>query len=104
METSTFKTRQERRARRQRRFVTAREARLAARLARLDYKTSGETGALTPPTKERVWYPGNRKNAHQGPPGRRWDRSGRALVVAGEDRKLPEPVARERWWRLQAEK
>ena len=41
-------TRWERRAQRRGRAVTVREARLAARLARLDYKTSGETGAITP--------------------------------------------------------
>ena len=77
----TFMTRQERRTGRQRWLVTAREARLAARLARLDYKVSGETGAMRVPTKTRTWYRGNRKSAHAPPPGQGWDRSGRARLV-----------------------
>ena len=48
-------TRLERRNIRQGRLVTATEARLAARLARLDYKVSGETGALRVPSKVRAW-------------------------------------------------
>ena len=54
MERATFSTRRERRARRQQNFVTARDAHLAARLARLDYKVSGETGAMRVPTKART--------------------------------------------------
>ena len=53
METSKSTTRLERPTRRQRRFVSAKEARLAARLARLDLKVSGETGALRGRTKHR---------------------------------------------------
>ena len=51
-------TRRERRARRWGRAVTAREARLAARMAKLDYKTSGETGAMRLPTRAGKWPPG----------------------------------------------
>lgn len=53
METSKSGTRQERRAFRKRRFVSAQDARLAAWLARLDYKVSSETGAMRIITKRR---------------------------------------------------
>ena len=98
-------TRQERRAIRQRRFVTAREARLAARLARLDYKVSGETGAMRVPTRARTWYLGNRFNAHPPPPGRGWDRSGPAYVVeSGELGSFAKPIIHHRWRRLMADR
>ena len=94
-------TRQERRNRRLHRFVTAREARLAARLARLDYKTSGETGALRPTASAKVWHPGNRPNGHAPPPGRDWSRSGPTYVVdAAETGRLPEPIILHRWRKL----
>ena len=90
-------TRRERRAERQLRFVTTREARLAARLARLDYKVSGETGALRVPSKARTWYQGNRKSAHRPPPGQGWSRSGQVYVVG-----VDEPVPHRQWRRLGA--
>ena len=96
-------TRRERRARRHRRFVTDKEARLAARLARLDYKTSGETGTLKPPTKGRIWYLGNRKNGHAPPPGQAWERSGPTYVTANELGTLAEPVLHHRWRSLMAD-
>ena len=96
-------TRRERRARRHRGFVTAKEARLAARLARLDYKTSGETGALRVPSKARTWHMGNRKNAHRPPPGKTWDRSGPTYVTATELGPLAEPVPHHRWRSLMAD-
>ena len=93
-------SRHERRAERQRRFVTAREARLAARLARLDYKTSGETGALRVPSKATTWYRGNRKNAHAPPPGQAWDRSGPTYFVEAVGPDGPEkPIILHRWRR-----
>ena len=94
----TATTRHDRRAVRQRWSVTAREARLAARLAHLDYKTSGETGAMRVPSKARTWYQGNRRNAHRPPPGRSWDRTGSAYVVATDELGgLPEPIIHHRW-------
>ena len=84
--------RSERRARRQRWLVTTREARLAARLARLDYKVSGETGAMKVPTRVRTWYQGNRINAHVPPPGQRWDRSGTTYVVGVHEVRFAQPV------------
>ncbi len=104
METLTIRTRQERRAERQRGFVTAKEARLAARLAHLDYRVTGETGALRPPTKGRTWYRGNRKNAHAPPLGRGWDRSGPTYVVeSGELGRLPKPIIHHQWRKLMAD-
>ena len=91
-------TRSERRAQRRRWSVTAREARLAARLARLDYKVSGETGAMRVPTKGRVRHRGNRPNGHAPPLGRAWDRSGPTYVIEAEGLgKLPQPVVHHRW-------
>ena len=78
-------TRDERRAIRRLRFVTAREARMAARLARLDYKVSGETGAMRVPTKSRTWHQGGRLNGHVPPPGLGWERYG-ATYVRGDCR------------------
>ena len=103
METATL-TRRERRAVRQLRFVTTREASLAARLAHLDYKVSGETGAMRVPTKGRTWHKGNRRNGHAPPPGQGWDRSGAIYVVEADDLgRLPQPVIHHRWRRLIAE-
>ncbi len=96
-------TRRERRARRQRRFVTVREAQLAARLARMGYKVSNESGALRVPSKMRTWYQGNRKSAHQPPPGQAWERSGPAYVTAANGTGLAEPIVLHRWRRLTAE-
>ena len=96
-------TRQERRAERRRGSVTAREARLAARLAGLDYKTSGETGALKVPSKARTWHLGGRVNGHAPPPGRMWDRSGATYVTGYAGAKLRRPIIHHRWRRLTAE-
>ena len=84
----TAVTRRERRAIRQMRSVTTREARKAARLAGLDYKVSGETGALNVPTRARTWHRGNRKNAHTPPPGQRWERSSRTYTVEADEQQL----------------
>ena len=93
-------TRQERRAQRLRRFVTDREARLAARLARLDYRTTGESGALKVPSRQRTWHLGGRLNGHRPPPGQPWDRSGPAYVTETKGQgRLPEPVPHHTWRR-----
>ena len=98
----TSLTRHERRARRQTRFVTAREAQLAARLARLDYKTSGESGALKPPTKGKTWHKGGRLNGHRPPPGQDWDRSGPAYVVEASGKRFARPIIHHQWRRTTA--
>ena len=92
-------TRRERRAERQRRLVTKSEARWAARVARLDYRVT-ENGALKPPTKGRTWHQGNRGNGHRPPPGRGWDRSGPAYVVALDGIEFAQPVLHHRWRRF----
>ena len=97
-------TRRERRAQRQQRFVTEKEARLAARLARLDYRLSGETGVLRLPAKGQTWCQGNRKNGQAPSPGRGWDRSGPTYVVeSAELGKLPKPIIHHSWRRLMVE-
>ncbi len=96
-------TRTERRARRRLWSVTTRQAREAARLARLDYKVSGETGAMRVPTKGRTWHKGNRRNGHAPPPGQGWDRSGPTYVVEADGLgRLPQPVIHHRWRRQTA--
>ena len=119
--------RRERRAERQRRFVVAREARLAALrdhrvsggrdalrardgdarlpgwLRPLDYRVSGETGAMRVPSKARTWHMGNRKNAHAPPPGQGWSRSGATYVTGYAGAQLPRPIIHHEWRRLTAE-
>ena len=96
-------TRHERRANRRLRFVTTREARLAARLARLDYKVSGETGAMRVPSRMRTWHLGGRLNAHRPSAGQGWARSGATYVVeASELGRLAKPIIHHRWRRLMA--
>ena len=98
MLTVTSMTRHERRARRRRDFLTAKEARLASRLARLDYKTSGETGALKLHGKVIMGQRSGRKNAYAPPPGRSWSTSGPTYVIE-TDRlgTLPKPIIHHRW-------
>ena len=88
MEQVTLVTRRERRATRRLRFVTAREARWAARVARLDYKVSGETGALRPPTKMRVRL---RSDSRNGPA---------YLVKVRGLGTLSKPITHSEWRRL----
>ena len=86
IETATL-TRRERRAVRQRRFVTTRKA----RLARLDYKTCNESDALKVPSKVRMW--------HLGTPD---ERAGSTYVVGISNVKLANPIIHHRWRRLLA--
>ena len=92
MKTMTAMTRHERRARRLRGFVTAKDARLAARLARLDYKVCSESGALKVPSKMRNWHLSNSL-----------ERTGATYVVGIYNIGFPEPVIHHRWRRLVAE-
>ena len=88
----TAMTRRERRAERQRSFVADKEARLAARLARLDYKVTNESGALRTLTHSLTWHLGNRPNGPRPPDGRGWDKSGLAFVVGLIDPGFPKIV------------
>jgi hypothetical protein len=96
-------TRQERRATRLQRLVTAREPRLASWLAHLDYKVSGESGALKVPGKVRTWHLNNRKNGHQPPPGQSWDRSGPVYLVGPGETTAATLALRQLWRRLTVE-
>ena len=82
-------TRRQRRARRQRGHLSAKDGRIAARLARLDYKIASESGALTPPSKHRVGHLNGRLTGHSPPPARGWSPAGPAPVVS----RIGEPVA-----------
>ena len=81
-------TRRQRRARRQQGHLSAKDGRIAARLARLDYKIASESGALTPPSKQRVWHLNGRLNGHAPPLGRGWDRAGPARVTARGNKRV----------------
>ncbi len=85
-------TRRERRYRRLRGFLTAREARLAARLARLDYRVSNESGALRVPSSAQKWH---RSSPH--------DRAGATYVVGISHIRFSRPIIHYRWRRLVAE-
>ena len=81
-------TRRQRRAERQRRLVTSKEASLAARLAHLDYRVSGESGALTVHTHSLSWHRANSPNITVPPEGQGWDRSGPARWVREPEGKM----------------
>ena len=98
MLTVSSMTRQERRTLRQRKLLTVKQAKQASRLARLDYKTSGETGALKLRSKAVIRASGSRKNAYAPPPDRDWSRTGPAYVVETDQLgRLPKPVIDHRW-------
>ena len=66
------------------------EAPLPGWLRNLDYKVSGETGALKVPIKIRIWHTG-------------WGRSGATYVTGYAGAKLPRRIIHYRWRRLMAE-
>jgi hypothetical protein len=90
-------TRQQRRAIRLQRFTLAKEARLATWLAHLDYRVSGESGALKVPGKVRTWHLNGRANGHQPPPGQSWDRSEPVHVVTAGVAEATNVALRQRW-------
>lgn len=85
-------TRHQRRALRIR-LVTTREAHRAALEAGLDYRVSGESGALVVHTHTLTWHRAKSPNITVPPPGRGWDRSGRARMVEGTKGSVGVPVA-----------
>ena len=90
---------------RQLRFVTSSEARQAARLARLDYKVPGESGALRLHTHSLTWHLGGRVHGPAPPPGQGRDRSGPAYVVKARGLgTLETPMTHQQWGRLVAKK
>ena len=76
-------TRQERRALRLQRVVSDWEAHRAALQAGLDYRVSGESGALVVRGRSITWHRAKSPNITIPPAGRGWDKSGRARVVQG---------------------
>ncbi len=74
-------TRYQRRAQRLQRFAAAREARLVARMAGLDYRSSGESGALVVHTHSLSWHRAKSPNITAPPPGKEWGRSGPIKIV-----------------------
>ena len=76
-----FVTRWERRALRRQRFAEDREARQVARLAGLDYRVSGESGALVVHTHSLSWHRSKSPNITVPPSGRSWGRSGSVYMI-----------------------
>ena len=98
----TMTTRRERRAERQRRYVTSRDAREAARMAGLDYKVTNESGALRVYPHSLTWHLeiGLTPKSGQGR-----GRSGPARVVNARGLgTLANPMTHRQWRRLIATK
>ena len=81
-------TRQQRRALRLQRVVEDRDAHRAALRAGLDYRVSGETGALVVHTHSLSYHRAKTPNITIPPVGRGWDKSGRARVVEGPQTRI----------------
>ncbi len=78
-------SRHQRRARRLQRLTGGREARLVAQMAGLDYRVSGESGALVVHTNSLSWHRAKSPNITVPPPGRGWDKSGCVRVLGKPD-------------------
>ena len=78
-------TRHQRRARRRQRLAAGREAGRAALQAGLDYRVSGETGALVVHTHSLSWHRAKSPNITIPPLDRGWDGSGPVRMVVVDD-------------------
>ena len=78
-------TRHQRRALRRQRLAAAKEAGRAALQAGLDYRVSGESGALTVHTHSLSWHRAKSPNITIPPPGRGWDGSGTVRMVVRQN-------------------
>ncbi len=78
-------TRHQRRAWRRQRLAAAREARRAALQAGLDYRVSGESGALIVHTHSLSWHRAKSPNITIPPLDRGWDGSGPVRMVVVDD-------------------
>ena len=76
-------SRQQRRAMRLQGLVSDREAHRAAMRAGLDFRVSGESGALVVHSHSLSYHRAKSPNITIPPVGRGWDKSGRARVVDG---------------------
>ena len=66
----------------------------------LDYRVSGEIGALRVPSKSLTWHLAKPPNGATPPLGRGSDRSGAAYVVGVHEVRFPKPIIHHRWRRL----
>ena len=119
-------TRRERRTERQRRYLMKRASRLASPdyqasgesgapgevdyeaalpgwLKPLDYKVSGETGALRVPSKIRMWQQSNGLRSEAPETGRRWDRAGPTYLIEIDGVRLEKPIIYSRRRRVAVE-
>ena len=87
-------TRQRRRALRLQRLVGANEAHRAALRAGLDYRVSGDSGALVVHTHSLSYHRAKMPNITIPPVNRGWDKSGRARVVEGPKSVLTSPSSK----------
>ena len=88
----------------QQHFVTDREARQAARLAGLDYRLSGRSGALRLPPGVRVRLAGDRPAGTRRQADHKPDRSGPPYVVGFGDQRFKTPILHSRWRKLTRER
>ena len=84
-------SRQQRRATRLQGLVSDRDAYRAAMRAGLDYRVSGETGALVVHSHSLSYHRAKSPNITIPPAGRGWDKSGRARVVDGTQAGITAP-------------
>ena len=85
-------TRRQRRSQRIKKLLTDQEAHRAALKAGLDYRVSGETGAMIVHTHSMSWHRAQRPNVAMPPEGRGWDRSSRPRVVLESEDRNRQPV------------
>ncbi len=84
-------SRQQRRAKRLQGVVSNRDAYRAAMRAGLDFRVSGETGALVVHSHSISYHRAKSPNITIPPAGRGWDKSGRARVVDGTQAGITTP-------------
>ncbi len=84
-------SRQQRRAKRLQGLVSNRDAYRAAMRAGLDFRVSGETGALVVHSHSISYHRAKSPNITIPPAGRGWDKSGRARVVDGTQAGITTP-------------
>ena len=89
-------TRKERRAERLRGFVPNVEASEVARLARLGYKVTNESGALRVTTHSLTWHTANRPDIAAPNSGSTWERSGPAYRAGAQEHRLDGPNRHDR--------
>ena len=85
-------TRHQRRAWRQQRLAEARAAHRAALEAGLDYRGSGESGALVVHTHSLTWHRAKSPNITIPSPGRGWEKSGPVRVVEKPEERIARAV------------